>query len=269
MTTARLLGRGTAATGAIEEITLGTNLSFSGTTLNATGGGSPGGSSGTLQYNNAGAFGGVSSSSVSGANVTLGGSITATYLQGQKVNNTPVLQTGATSTDAAIWWQTGNQFAFFKGDGSNYVPIYAQDVFASSRVAIIGGNKWGTFNGGWGAVNSAESLYVQTTVGKLCISGTTSINTDTYLDWDTVGRLKVTNGTTGLRDLKLRSLISSGGVITLSSYTAATLPTGVSAHSMAAVTDSTSPPTYRAVVIGGGSTKCSVYTPNGTNWEYH
>ena len=40
MATAKLLGRGTAATGAVEEITLGTNLSLSGTTLNATGGGS-------------------------------------------------------------------------------------------------------------------------------------------------------------------------------------------------------------------------------------
>jgi len=40
MSTNKLLGRGTAGTGAIEEITLGTNLSLSGTTLNATGGGS-------------------------------------------------------------------------------------------------------------------------------------------------------------------------------------------------------------------------------------
>lgn len=37
--TNRLLGRSTAATGAVEEITLGTNLSFTGTTLNAAGGG--------------------------------------------------------------------------------------------------------------------------------------------------------------------------------------------------------------------------------------
>lgn len=39
MSTNKLLGRGTAGTGAIEEITLGTNLSLSGTTLNASGGG--------------------------------------------------------------------------------------------------------------------------------------------------------------------------------------------------------------------------------------
>jgi hypothetical protein len=39
MNTNKLVGRGTAGTGIMEEITLGTNLSLSGTTLNATGGG--------------------------------------------------------------------------------------------------------------------------------------------------------------------------------------------------------------------------------------
>jgi hypothetical protein len=39
MSTNRLLGRSTSGTGEAEEITLGTNLSFSGTTLNAAGGG--------------------------------------------------------------------------------------------------------------------------------------------------------------------------------------------------------------------------------------
>ena len=39
MATNKLIGRGTAGTGVMEEITLGTNLSFAGTTLNATGSG--------------------------------------------------------------------------------------------------------------------------------------------------------------------------------------------------------------------------------------
>lgn len=39
MATNKLIGRATAGTGVMEEITLGTNLSFTGTTLNATGGG--------------------------------------------------------------------------------------------------------------------------------------------------------------------------------------------------------------------------------------
>lgn len=38
MATNKLIGRGTAGTGVMEEITLGTNLSLSGTTLNASGG---------------------------------------------------------------------------------------------------------------------------------------------------------------------------------------------------------------------------------------
>lgn len=38
MATNKLIGRGTAGTGVMEEITLGTNLSFTGTTLNASGG---------------------------------------------------------------------------------------------------------------------------------------------------------------------------------------------------------------------------------------
>ncbi len=40
MSTDKLIGRATAGTGVMEEITLGTNLSFTGTTLNAVGGGS-------------------------------------------------------------------------------------------------------------------------------------------------------------------------------------------------------------------------------------
>ena len=42
--TNRLVGRGTAGTGVMEEIILGTNLSLTGTTLNASGGGGGAGS---------------------------------------------------------------------------------------------------------------------------------------------------------------------------------------------------------------------------------
>jgi len=58
MATNKLIGRGTVGTGVMEEITLGTNLSLTGTTLNASGGGgTPGGANKQVQYNDSGAFG--------------------------------------------------------------------------------------------------------------------------------------------------------------------------------------------------------------------
>jgi hypothetical protein len=56
MSTSRLLGRSTAEAGAIEEIVLGTNLSFDGTTLNASGGGA---SVTTLEFDDDDLSGGI------------------------------------------------------------------------------------------------------------------------------------------------------------------------------------------------------------------
>jgi hypothetical protein len=60
----KLLGNPTGSPGSVSEITLGTNLSFTGSTLNAAGGGggSPGGSSGQIEWNNAGSFAGLTMS---------------------------------------------------------------------------------------------------------------------------------------------------------------------------------------------------------------
>lgn len=59
MNTNKLIGRGGAGAGAMQEITLGANLSLSGTTLNAAGGsGSPASPDMAVQFNNSGSFGG-------------------------------------------------------------------------------------------------------------------------------------------------------------------------------------------------------------------
>jgi len=68
---ATLMGR--TSTGEVTSVTLGTNLSFSGNTLNATGGsGSPAGSTGQVQFNNAGAFGASSNLFWDNTNTRLG-----------------------------------------------------------------------------------------------------------------------------------------------------------------------------------------------------
>jgi hypothetical protein len=68
----KLLGRGSASgSGDVEEITLGSGLTMTGTTLSASGGtATPGGSDTQLQYNNAGALGGITGVTTDGTNLT-------------------------------------------------------------------------------------------------------------------------------------------------------------------------------------------------------
>jgi hypothetical protein len=110
MSTARLLGRSTAGTGALEEITLGTNLSFSGTTLNAAGGGgSPGGSDGEIQRNSGGAFAGSNLSqdasgrltAAAGTQTTAGSALTVRYTANNGAASINGLTVDATNTASA------------------------------------------------------------------------------------------------------------------------------------------------------------------------
>jgi len=81
-------------------ITAGTNLSWSGNTLNATGGGgTPGGSDTQLQYNNAGAFGGMSGTVWDNTNRSL--AITGATVTTSK----PVLDLSQTWNDAAVTFE--------------------------------------------------------------------------------------------------------------------------------------------------------------------
>lgn len=72
-----LLGRGSASAGNFQEISLGSGLSMSGTTLSASGG-SPGGSTTQVQYNSSGAFAGSANLTFDGTTLALTGKQTIT-----------------------------------------------------------------------------------------------------------------------------------------------------------------------------------------------
>lgn len=133
-----LIGSGVAGSGtAYTEITLGTNLSMSGTTLNAAGGGSgsPGGVSGNIQYNNAGAFGGAgtidASANMSGIGTIASGAQTITsssataFSVGPNGATNPVLQidgsAGSSNTGVSIKGSTSTSSAVIQsiGTGAN------------------------------------------------------------------------------------------------------------------------------------------------------
>jgi hypothetical protein len=93
MATNRLLGRTTASSGAVEEISLGANLSLNSTTLSVT---APG-SNGQALFNNSGALGAISGATSDGTNMTLGsGNLRATSpritTQISDANGNPVLK---------------------------------------------------------------------------------------------------------------------------------------------------------------------------------
>ena len=305
MSTARLLGRNTASTGAIEEITLGTNLSLSGTTLNASGGGSPAGSSGNLQYNNAGAFGAVTSSSVSGADITLGGSLTSTlgtFVSGVANGASAVafkFNTPSYTTSGALLRSTqnngGSKESLDKdgtltvGNGTtNYIALngglndpYISIKCINGNIGVLGmDNGYGTYmypgpaGGGQNSAiynnSSGAMLGSARSFGWASSANPISQAMVTGIGLNATGVVEINNGTLGaFRDLKLRSLISSGGTITLSNYTVATLPTAASnTHAIVAVTDGNASPTYRGAVTGGGSTNGVVYC-DGSSWMWH
>lgn len=100
----RLLGRATAGAGDWEEITLGTNLSFTGTTLNAASGStSPGGATTQVQFNNGGSFDGD-------ANFIWDDTNSQLTLLGAGTAALPTIGIGA--TDTGIYRQAVNTLGF-------------------------------------------------------------------------------------------------------------------------------------------------------------
>lgn len=111
-----LKGNGTS----VSAVTVGSGLSFDGTTLSATGGGgTPGGSSTQLQYNNAGAFGGITGATTNGSVVTL---------------TTPVLNGTATGTGVS---QSSSASTLVQRDVNS--NIYINNYFTNSTSTVSAG----------------------------------------------------------------------------------------------------------------------------------
>jgi len=215
MGTAKLLGRSTASTGGVEELTVGSGLSLGGGTLTATGGGgTPGGSSGAVQGNTSGAFAaipGLMYNTTTGALTYDGGTVTA---------DTPMLTLQQNWNNGAVNF-TG---LTIKGIGANVAsPQYFQ-IYGGSTPNRI-------FSVGWnGATVIGGTLDI---VGAMQIG---SAPTGSVLNFGQGSGFRTTDTTSvNLRDgtnsaysdLRLRSLIGVGGLATgvvakTSSYTATT-----------------------------------------------
>jgi hypothetical protein len=143
-----LLGNATGGTAAVEPIALGTNLSFSGTTLNATSGGAgnPGGTSNQIQYNNAGtAFSGFTMSgdatlAVSTGVITVGaGAITTAKIAGAAVTYPKIQNVAASSI---LGNPTGSPAA------PSEITLGAGMSFSGTTLVSSGGGGSGTVNSG-------------------------------------------------------------------------------------------------------------------------
>lgn len=228
VTASRLLGRTNASAGIPQEITLGTNLSMSGTTVNAAGT-SPGGSNTQVQYNNAGAFGGITNATTDGTTLTL---------------TSPKIDGTVGSTSTGLWPFQKNQAALTgiqiqnnsnTGTADTFIYLYADNVsggfeafpttFANAEQAnklwctMVTGNEMSFVT----AVNSPISFYTGGTAAtnkRLAVSGTGVISTqaanvigwasgttpgtnDTGLARNAAGVVEINNGTAGtFKDLK-------------------------------------------------------------------
>lgn len=123
-----LLGSNASGTG-ITEITLGTNLSMTGSTLNATGGGgggSPGGANGDFQYKNGSAFAGGTGLKYQGGFVTIdspkiGTSTTTGHFHMHRVGTVP---TGIVDYLTMFWDRTLRAIGF-KHENESFVSQVA------------------------------------------------------------------------------------------------------------------------------------------------
>jgi len=154
-----LKGNGTA----ISAVTVGSGLSFDGTTLSATGTGNPGGSNTQVQYNNAGAFGGITGATTDGTSLTLVAPVlgtpasgTLTNCTGYTVGNISGLGTGVAT---ALAVNTGTAGAFVVNGGALGTPT-------SGTVTNLTGTASININGTVGATTPTTGVFTTLVAGS-------------------------------------------------------------------------------------------------------
>lgn len=160
-------------------------------------GGSPAGGSGTLQYNNAGSFGG------------------AAYAQWNSTNNSLWLYATPTSTTLSAVLQMGAGF-------TDEVPAIG-DFAGSANGTILASNIGTSFTG-----NQVDFQVAGSNIFKIDSSGNTTIAATTQSTSTTTGALKVSGGIGVVGNVNIGSALSITGLTTLT-HTSEKLNTKTSA----------------------------------------
>ena len=189
--TARLLGRASAGAGAAEEITLGTNLSLSGTTLNAAGG--SGGGSSNNQYTNGWWVSSMEGVQATGATHTAGTMYFMPFILARSITvsalGVRVITAGAASNiQLAIYANVSGE--------PNGAPLASTGNLSSATAAEVSGSVT-NFNltGGtvyWGVVNASAAVALQHVTG-----GTAMLQAAALLGAPTLGAITQGNTTSG------------------------------------------------------------------------